>query len=110
MDQEPQIQPVEQQHAPTFHGFWPVLLLGASLGLVLSWEVWVGITTRRGAQQIEEHQVKVVEQSKQVQAGLEKLVRGLVELSKTDEAAQRLITKFGIKLNNPTVPDATPTP
>ena len=110
MDQEPHIQPVGHQHAPTFHGFWPVLLLGASLGLVLSWEVWVGIATRRGAQQIQEQQVKVVDQSKQVQAGLEKLVRELVELSKTDEAAHKLVTKFGIKLNNPTVPDATPPP
>jgi hypothetical protein len=110
MDQEPQIHPVVHQHAPTFHGFWPVLLLGASLGLVLSWEVWVGVATRRGTQQIEEQQVKVVEQSKQVQAGLEKLVRGLVDLSKTDKTAQNLVTKFGIKVNNPTVPETTPAP
>ena len=110
MDEEPHIQPVDHQQAPTFHAFWPVFLLGASLGLVLSWEVWVGISTRRGAQQIEEQQVKVVDQSKQVQTGLEKLVRGLVELSKTDEAAQKLVTKFGIKVNNPSVPTTTPAP
>jgi hypothetical protein len=98
------------QHAPTFHGFWPMLLLGLSLLLVFSWEIRVGIATRRGGQQLQEQQVKLVEQSTKVQAGLEKLVRGLVDLAKTDDAAEKLVTKFGIKVNNPTVPDATPAP
>ena len=110
MDQEPHIQPTVHTHAPIFHGFWPVLLMGLSLLLVFSWEIWVGVDTRRSAQQLEEQQVRTVEQAKQVQANLEKLVRGLVDLSKTDEAAQKLVTKFGIKLNNPTVPEATPAP
>ncbi len=110
MDQEPHIQPTVHQHAPTFHAFWPVLLLGLSLLLVFSWEIWVDVATRRGAQELQEQQVKVVDQSTKVQAGLEKLVRGLVDLSKTDETAQKLVTKFGIKVNNPTMPDATPAP
>lgn len=110
MDQEPYIQATEAQHAPAFHGFWPVLLLGLSLLLVFSWEIRVGVATRRGAQQLQEQQVKLVEQATKVQAGLEKIVRGLVDLAKTDEAAQKLVTKFGIKVNNPTVPDATPAP
>ena len=110
MDQEPYIQTAAAEQAPTFHGFWPVLLLGLSLLLVFSWEIRVGVATRRGAQQLQEQQVKLVEQSTKVQAGLEKLVRGLVDLAKTDEAAEKLVTKFGIKVNNPTMPDATPTP
>ena len=110
MDQEPYIQTVPAQHAPTFHGFWPVLLLGLSLLLVFSWEIWVGVATRQSAQQLRDQQVKVVEQATKVQGGLEKIVRGLVDLAKTDEAAQKLVTKFGIKVNNPTVPEATPTP
>ena len=52
----------------------------------------------------------MVDQAKQVQAGLEKLVRGLVDLSKTDDAAKKFVTKFGIKVNNPSVPTATPAP
>jgi hypothetical protein len=110
MDQEPHIQPTVHTHAPIFHGFWPVLLMGLSLLLVFSWEIWIGVDTRRSAQKLEEQQVRTVEQAKQVQANLEKLVRGLVGLSKTDEAAQKLVTKFGIKLNNPIVPEATPAP
>ncbi len=110
MEQEPHIQPAVREHTPTFHGFWPVLLIGLSLVLIFSWEISVGVATRRSARQLQEQQVRVVAQSKQVQAGLEKLVRGLVELSKTDEAAQKLVTKFGIKMNNPSMPDATPAP
>ena len=110
MDKEPNFQPSGHEHTTALHGFWPVLLMGLSLLLVFSWEIWVGIATRRGAQQLQEQQVRVVEQSKQVQTGLEKLVRGLVDLAKTDEAAQKLVTKFGIKVNDPQVPTATPTP
>jgi hypothetical protein len=110
MDQEPYVQTTATERAPTFHGFWPVLLLGLSLLLVFSWEIRVGIATRKSAQELKEQQVKLVEQSTKVQAGLEKLVRGLVDLAKTDDGAQKLVTKFGIKVNNPTVPDATPTP
>ena len=110
MEQEPDIQPATEHYAPTSDIFWPVLLIGLSLVLVLSWEIWIGAETRRSAQQLQEQQVKVVDQAKQVQLSLEKLVRGLVDLAKTDEDAKKLVTKFGIKLNNPTVPTATPSP
>ncbi len=50
------------------------------------------------AQQLQEQQVRMVDQARQVQSGLEKLVRGLVDLSKTDDAAKKLVTKFGIKV------------
>ena len=93
-----------------YHGFWPMFLIGLSLLLIFAWEIWVGVDTRRAAQQLQEQQVRMVDQAKQVQAGLEKLVRGLVDLSKTDDAAKKVITKFGIKVNNPSVPAATPTP
>ena len=109
MSQEAYTEPVLPERARTFNGFWPVFLMGLSLLIILSWEIWIGVTTRSGAQQLQEQQVRVVEQSKQVQAGLEKLVRGLVELGKTDEAAQKLVTKFGIKVNEPS-PSPTSSP
>ncbi len=110
MESEPHIHPAVPEHSPTYNGFWPVLLIGVSLISILTWEIWVGVAARQSAQQLGEQQVKVVEQAKQVQAGLEKLVRGLVDLSKTDEAAQKLVKKFGIKVNEPTVPTSTPAP
>lgn len=110
MDEQPYIPPADHEHGSTYNGFWPVFIIGLSLVLILTWEIWVGVAARQSAQQLQEQQVKVVEQSKQVQAGLEKLVRGLVDLGKTDETAQKLVTKFGIKVNEPAVPTSTPTP
>jgi hypothetical protein len=110
MDQEPHLQPTAPQHVPTYHGFWPVLLIGLSLVLVFSWEIQVGIVTRRSAQQLQEQQVRLVDEAKRVQTGLEKIVHAVVDLSKTDDAAKKIVTKFGIKVNNPTIPTATPSP
>jgi len=110
MDEEPQIQSTAPQSAPVYHGFWPIFLIGLSLVLIFAWEIRVAIFTRRSAQQLQEQQVRLVDQSKQVQAGLEKIVRALVELSKTDDAAKKIVTKFGIKMNEPSIPTATPSP
>ena len=110
MDQEPHLQPATHQHPPTYHGFWPVLLIGLSILLIFAWEVRVNIFTRQSAQQLQEQQLHLVDQAKHVQTGLEKLVRGLVDLAKTDDEAKKLVTKFGIKVNNPTVPTSTPSP
>ena len=95
---------------PHYHGFWPMFFIGMSFVLLLVWEIQVGVATRQNAEQLRVQQVRVVDQAKKVEDELGKLVRGLVELSKTDDAAKRLVTKFGIKLNNPTVPTETPTP
>ena len=96
--------------SPHYNGFWPVLLIGVSIVLILVWEIQVSAFARRNAEQLREQQPHAVEQAKEVQSELEKVVRGLVELSKTDEAAQRIVTKFGIKINNPEVPTETPAP
>ncbi len=82
--------------------------MGTSLLLVLSWEILVGVQTRQNAQQTQQQQLRLGDQAKQVEVGLEKLVRGLVDLSKTDDDAKRLVTKFGIKINEPAAPSATP--
>lgn len=107
---EPDPWPAPEPEPCHFNGFWPVLLIGISVIVILSWEIWVGIDTRQTQQQMQQQQGKVVEQSKQAQANLEKLVRGLVELAKTDDEARRLVTKFAIKISDSSVPTATPAP
>ena len=107
MDEEPQDPP---SSTPTYHGFWPVMLIGLSIMLLFIWEVRLGILARQTALQLKEQQVRLVDQAQQVQTRLEKLVRALVELSKTDEEAKKLVAKFGIKLNNPALPTAPPSP
>lgn len=84
--------------------------MGTSLLLILSWEILVGIRTRETAQQTQQQQIRLVDQAKQVQVGLEKLVRTLADLSKTDDDAKRLVTKFGIKISEPAAPSPTPKP
>jgi type II secretory pathway component PulJ len=108
MEPEPPTPPIVHQREERFHGFWPLLVMGTSLLLVLSWEILVGVQTRQNVQQTQEQQLRLVDQAKQVEVGLEKLVRGLVDLSKTDDDAKRLVTKFGIKINEPAAPSATP--
>lgn len=104
------LEPQSPPPAEHFHGFWPVFLIGCSLLMILAWEIQVGINTRSNTEQLREQQLRVVDQAKKVQTELEKLVRGLVELSKTDDTAKRIVTKFGIKVNNPAVPTETPAP
>jgi len=110
MEPEPAAPSVVHQGEERFHGFWPLLLMGTSLLLILSWEILVGIQTRENAQQTQQQQIRLVDQAKQVQLGLEKLVRSLVDLSKTDDDAKRLMTKFGIKIGEPAAPGPTPKP
>ena len=107
MDPETPYSPLAPR---SYHGFWPVLLIGLSILFIFAWEVRINILTRQSTQQLQQQQVTLVDQAIKVQAGLEKLVHGLVELGKTDEEARKLVTKFGIKLNNPTMPTSTPAP
>lgn len=86
------------------------MLVSASILLILMWEIRVNILDRRYALETHERQTRQVEQSKKTQDGLEKLVRGLVELSKTDEEASKLVNKYQIKLKNPSPSAASPTP
>src|SRR5690348_9706275 len=104
MDEDEEIQSTTEVGELRLSVFWPVLLLGVSLLLLLGWEIWVEAANRRSAQQLQNQQVRVVEQSKQAQQNLEKLVRGLVHLAKTDPEAQQLVTKLGIKVTNPSEP------
>jgi hypothetical protein len=106
MEPETQDLPV----AASYHGFWPVLLIGLSVLFIFVWEIRINMLTRESAQQLQQQQVALVDQSTKVQERLEKLVRGLVDLAKTDQEAQNLVTKFGIKVNNPTIPTSTPPP
>jgi hypothetical protein len=111
MDEESQSPPTPSPaQTERYHGFWPVFIIGCSLAMILVWEIQVGIVARQNAEQLRDQQLRVVDQAKHVQGELEKIVRGLVDLSKTDDAAKQIVNKFGIKINNPTVPTETPTP
>lgn len=87
--------------------FWPVSLVALSLCAILVWQLIVANQVRQHATQLIEQQNKLVDQSRRVQAGLQKFARDLIEVAKTDEEAKNIVTKYGISMTNP-APAAAP--
>jgi hypothetical protein len=81
--------------------FIPFVLLAISLIALLSWQLWTGSQARLSGQRLREQQVRLVEESKKMQHGLELLARDLVTLSQTDEDARALVTKYHISFASP---------
>ena len=91
--------------------FWPVSLLALSLCAILVWQLIVGNQVRTHGAQLIEQQTKLVDQSRKVQAGLQKFARDLIEVAKTDEEAKAIVTKYGISVTGPAAgaaPQASP--
>lgn len=89
------------------NGFVPLTLLAVSFIIILSWELIVASHARSNARQLGEQQAKMVEQSKKVQTGLEKLARDLIEVSASDDDAKAIVKKYQINVTNP-APGASP--
>ena len=94
---------------PSHNGFVPLVLIALSVIIVLTWELVTGSQARRNGQQLREQQSKLVEQSKQIQTGLEKLARDLINVASTDSDAKALVAKYQINVTNP-APAATASP
>jgi hypothetical protein len=97
--------------APT--AFWPFTLLALSLCAILVWQLLTANQVKEHGVQMREQQVKMVDQSRKVQAGLQKFARDLIEVAKTDDEAKSIVTKYGISVTNPApaapaAPAATP--
>jgi cytoskeletal protein RodZ len=81
--------------------FWPVVLVGLSLCAILVWQLRVQNEAKDHGTQMRDQQVKLVEQSRRVQAGLQKFARDLIEVAKTDDEAKAIVAKAGISITNP---------
>ena len=100
-------RPPQSRH----HGFIPLVLIAISLIIIFSWELIIANQARNNGERLREQQAKIVDQSKQIQTGLEKIARDLIEVSRTDDDAKALVTKYGINISNPALaasPAATP--
>lgn len=84
--------------APT--AFWPFMLLGLSVCSILVWQLKVANQVREHGTQMRDQQIKLVDQSRRVQAGLQKFARDLIEVAKTDDEAKAIVTKYGIAVTN----------
>ena len=104
---DPSMMPNELSPERRYNGFIPACLISVSLIIILTYELMVAGQTRANARQLREQQTKLVDQSKQVQSGLEKIARDLIEVSKTDDDAKAIVTKYNISVANPV---ASPAP
>jgi hypothetical protein len=78
--------------------FLSVLMIGLSLSIFFIWQI--GANSKQGTafKSTVERQTQLVEQSKQIQGSLERLVLDVLELAKSgDEDAKAVIAKYGIQ-------------
>jgi hypothetical protein len=98
------VPPAQSRH----HGFIPLVLVAVSLIIILSWELIIGNQARANGGRLREQQAKLVDQSKQIQSGLEKIARDLIDVARSgDDDAKALVTKYGINVSSP-APAASP--
>ena len=96
---------------PRHNGFVPLVLIALSVIIILTWELMTGSQARRNGLQLRDQQSKLVEQSKQIQTGLEKLARDLINVASTDNDAKALVAKYQINVSNPApAVSASPSP
>ena len=94
--------PAQRRH----NGFIPLVLIALSVIIILTWELKTGSQARQNGQQLREQQSKLVEQSRQIQIGLEKLARDLINVANSDPDAKALVAKYQINISGGTA--ATP--
>ena len=90
---------LEFEQARSMSAFLPLALLGASLALVLAFQVSVILPQKGLLQQALTQNEQSVQQSKQVQAGLQRLVMDVVNAATDDKDAQAIIAKYGIQVS-----------
>ncbi len=105
----------ESPAAPACSPVIPILVLGASLLVILIWQIAnirsqstsMAEAKKQFADAIEKREV-AVKQSVDLQGKLQALAMDLIELGKTDEKAKAIVAKYNIQQTIP--PAAAPAP
>jgi hypothetical protein len=91
--------------------FLSVLLIGISVAIFFIWQIISSSQQGAAFKSTVERQSQLVEQSKQIQGSLERLVLDVMDLAKTgDEDAKAVITKYGIQQQSQPAPAASVSP
>ncbi|MEI8233246.1 MAG: hypothetical protein WCH57_01020 [Verrucomicrobiota bacterium] len=98
----------ESEPAQQMSAFLPLALLGVSFALLLVFQVSVLLPQRTFLQQVLTQNEQGVQQSKQVQASLQRLVMDVVTAASDDKDAQSIIAKYGIQVSGPSPIPAAP--
>jgi hypothetical protein len=86
---------------PEFDSFLPITLIALSLCIVLGWQIFNALQTRKSWQAQYEQRKTLVEQSAKVQGGLEAMVNDLLALAEVDKEAKAVVDKYQIRRNEP---------
>ncbi|MDD5351170.1 MAG: hypothetical protein PHQ12_13245 [Chthoniobacteraceae bacterium] len=90
---------LDYQPSQPMSGFLPITLLGVSLALVLIFQISMLLPQRDALRQALVQSEKPVEQSKLVQAALQRLVTDVYTAAPDDKDAQAIIAKYGIRMD-----------
>jgi hypothetical protein len=84
----------------------PTLLMGISLLVMLSWQVFLGVRQYQVGQDVERRQDALLAQAAQAEEFLQGLMLDLIELAKTDPAARDIVQRYNISFTPPLAPGA----
>lgn len=87
-------------HSP----FWPIVLLGLSLVAFLGWQVTLGIKEYRAGLAMVDRQRLIGVQAADAEAKLQAMVLDLLELARTNTAANAIVEQFSIQYTPPAQP------
>lgn len=94
---------------PALNAFWPLLLLGVSLGIILVWNVILGTREFYAARSMNDRLGEGLRQAAQTEENVKALFMDLLTLSATDPEAKALVEKYNVRYTPPTAPaPATP--
>lgn len=86
---------------PQFDSFLPVTLVSLSLCILLGWQIFNALQTRKSWQAQYDQRKELVNQSAKVQGGLETMVNDLLTLAETDKDAKAIVEKYQIRRSTP---------
>jgi len=89
------------QSGPSFSAFLPTFLVGLSLLIMLSWQVFLGVRQYRSGLDVQDRQALLMAQATQAEEFLQKLMMDLIELAKTDADARDIVQRFNITFAPP---------
>ena len=108
---EDDFTPDTEESVESMSAFLPLTLVAASLIVVLGWQVSTSSSQRSQLQQGIESRTPVLQQARQTQDGVQKLIVDFIEAAKDDKEAIAVIAKYNVQIGGkPVVTASSPPP
>ena len=83
------------------HSSWPIFLVGLSVVIFLSWQLWIGIREYQNGIQLFKQQEALALQAGVAERELRSLMMELLTLAESDADARRIVNKYNIQFTPP---------